>query len=80
MVSPTHSGEASEGDKQVARTIHGYWLNFAKTGDPNGGGLPHWPRYSADKDELMLFDRDGKAKAVADPLKVRLDLTAATQK
>ena len=80
MVSPTRSGEASEADKAVAKTIHAYWLNFAKTGDPNGEGLPHWPRYSADKDVLMLFDRDGKAKAVADPLKVRLDLTAATQR
>jgi para-nitrobenzyl esterase len=80
MVTPAHTGEASERDKAVARTIHAYWLNFAKTGDPNGEGLPHWPRYSADKDELMLFDRDGQAKAVADPLKARLDLTAATQK
>jgi para-nitrobenzyl esterase len=80
MVTPTRSGEASERDKAVARTIHAYWLNFAKTGDPNGAGLPHWPRYSAEKDELMLFDRDGAAKAVADPLKARLDLTAATQK
>ena len=80
MVSPTHSGDASDRDKAVARTIHAYWLNFAKTGDPNGAALPHWPRYSAARDELMLFDRDGQARAVADPWKARLDLTAATQK
>jgi len=29
-------------DRELARQITGYWTNFAKTGDPNGKGLPHW--------------------------------------
>jgi para-nitrobenzyl esterase len=79
MVTPQHTGEASAADKAMAAKIHGYWVNFAKTGDPNGPGLPGWPRYDAKRDELMLFRGDGVVAATPDPLKARMDLTAATQ-
>ena len=32
-----------------------YWLNFARSGDPNGAGLPRWPRYSEQRDEGLAF-------------------------
>lgn len=78
IVSPTHSGSPTALDSQVARTMHAYWVNFAKTGDPNGPGLPPWPRYSAAKDELMVFQRDGTAKGQPDPWKARMTLTEAS--
>jgi para-nitrobenzyl esterase len=34
---------ASEKDQAMADMISSYWVNFAKTGDPNGGKLPAWP-------------------------------------
>jgi para-nitrobenzyl esterase len=32
------------------------WINFARNGDPNHSGLPHWPAYDAAKIPTMIFD------------------------
>lgn len=36
-----------------------YWTNFAKTGDPNGPGLPAWPRYDATARTYLEFGNHG---------------------
>jgi para-nitrobenzyl esterase len=42
-----------------------YWTNFAKTGDPNGPGLPQWPKYSAATKPSLEFATDGPLQRTA---------------
>jgi para-nitrobenzyl esterase len=46
---------------------------FATTGDPNVKGLPKWPRYTIETDQILDFTSTGPV-AKADPWKARLDL------
>jgi para-nitrobenzyl esterase len=66
--------KGTSADKAMADAVSDYWVNFAKSGNPNGAGLPVWPAYNAKDDVLMNFTQDGP-KAMADPWKNRLDLT-----
>ena len=43
------------------------WINFARTGDPNGNGLPEWPAYDKEKRATMIFD--APCRVEADPRK-----------
>ena len=42
-------------DAEVAALTHAYWVNFAKTGNPNGGDLPEWPKATADTTKVQLI-------------------------
>ncbi len=61
-------------DKEVARQMNAYWVNFARTGNPNGKGLPKWPVYSPKKNEVLDIQSDGKPIGKPDPTKARLDV------
>lgn len=41
-------------DSVLSEQMMGYWTNFAKTGDPDGAGLPKWPRYDAEHTIIHL--------------------------
>jgi para-nitrobenzyl esterase len=64
-------------DNAMGKTISAYLVNFAKTGNPNGTGLPEWPRYSRAKDEIVDFTDGGKAVAQKDPWGAEIDAAVA---
>lgn len=44
--------------QSLAAAWSGTLVQFARTGDPNGAGLPEWPRYSEDDRQVLVLDED----------------------
>jgi len=41
-------------------------IQFARTGDPNGAGLPLWPRYTAESRQTLILDAKPSVEAFLD--------------
>ena len=68
MLDQTADFVGSSAPRDLADAIHGAWVRFAKTGDPNGGGLPDWPLYDTDRRPVMDFNAE--RRLVDDPSSV----------
>jgi len=56
---------AGADDRAVAERMQAYWVNFARTGDPNGPGLPRWPAYTTAAPVEMHLDGGAKVGPVS---------------
>lgn len=58
-------GAPTAPETALSDLMSSYWTNFAKTGNPNGPGLPAWPAFTANDQRVMYFD--GTSEAVPLP-------------
>ena len=60
-------------DYQVSAIMQGYFVNFVKTGDPNGLGLPEWPPADAQQlSPVMYIDVTTQARPAPHPERYQL--------
>ncbi|GHU14526.1 carboxylic ester hydrolase [Betaproteobacteria bacterium] len=51
----THSGGGAR-PRKLSRKMADALVAFARTGDPNGGGLPTWPKFTIENGETMILN------------------------
>jgi para-nitrobenzyl esterase len=59
-------------DRQLSDLMMSYWSNFARAGDPNGSGLPKWPRYEG-KNSYAVMHLDVTSASRPDALRKRYE-------
>ncbi len=58
--------DAMESDARISGAMATYWTNFAKSGNPNGEGLPKWPAFEPGSSNVMYFQKKPKLGPVPD--------------
>jgi para-nitrobenzyl esterase len=53
-------------DHALADQMSDYWVNFARTGDPNGADLPAWPACTSARPQAMIFDSEVRSQPLPD--------------
>jgi para-nitrobenzyl esterase len=59
-------------DRGIATRMQGYWVNFAKTGDPNGPELPAWPAFAEETPNTMVFGDTTVVRSFPDLERIKL--------
>jgi para-nitrobenzyl esterase len=58
-------------DIELSDLISSYWVNFAKSGNPNNAGLPAWHAFSEDAQNAMFFNSAPSARPLPNVEKLR---------
>jgi para-nitrobenzyl esterase len=53
-------------DHDLAKTMSTFFVNFIKTGNPNGDGLPTWNSYNTADKKIMIFDVKSETETIPD--------------
>jgi para-nitrobenzyl esterase len=56
----------SPSDVTISKAMGDYWINFVKSGDPNGGGLPQWSPFTNSRPVVMYFNKTPHTGPVPD--------------
>ena len=52
-------GNLADSEKKISNDMQTYWTNYARTGDPNGSGLPAWPKFDVKARGYLEFTDNG---------------------
>ncbi len=62
----------TKADRLLAHDMAVYWTNFAKQGNPNGAGVPHWPAFTSRRAAVMHFTSAPQVGGVANLNKLKV--------